>query len=153
MNSKISDPKAFPTDPTTISVSSYASGSMTPTNEAPIAAGPTTIDTSLSQLAGRDWVGKGAGYPETFLHDVRTCFRQMFRIYAHLYHSHWIDPFWHLSLTPDLNSQFVHFYSVGKLYGLLSDKDTVPLQSLIDLFVSNAFIPADAAKSACAITA
>ena len=35
--------------------------------------------------------------PETFLNDCRTCFCQIFRIYAHLYHSHWVDTFWHLS--------------------------------------------------------
>lgn len=159
MNGKIHDPKAFPTEPTTTSSAIYASGSVTtPSSEKPIAVGPTTSSAPLSKLAGRDWVGKSAGFPETFLHDVRTCFRQIFRIYAHLYHSHWVDPFWHISGSSsggytDLNSCFVHFCTVAKLYGLLSDKDAVPMQPLLDIWIANGSIPPDAATSACAITA
>lgn len=154
MNGKIHDPKAFPTEnPTTFS-NAYASGGLnTPHAEMPIAAGPTTVNQPLSTLAGRSWVGKDAGFPETFFHDVKTCFRQIFRIYAHLYHSHWVDPFWHISTTnwTDLNSCFVHFCSVAKLYGLLSDKDAEPMQPLIDIWIANGSIPADAANGACTV--
>ena len=158
MNGKIHDPKAFPTDPSIGNAASYASGGLnTPTEERPIAAGPTNLHASLSTLAGRDWVGKTAGFPETFLNDVRTCFRQIFRLYAHLYHSHWVEPFWHLSGKnnaegwTDLNSSFVHFCSVAKLYGLLSDKDAEPMQPLIDIWTANGSIPSDAANGACAV--
>ena len=157
MNGKIHDPKAFPTEPTTISSTNYASGgASTPTSEKPIAAGPTTINAPLAKLAGRDWVGKEAGFPETFLHDVRTCFRQIFRIYAHVYHSHWVDPFWHISGSnsggyTDLNSCFVHFCTVAKLYGLLAEKDAVPMQPLIDIWITNGSIPPEAANGACAV--
>lgn len=159
MNGKIHDPKAFPTDVVTITSATYASGStITPSSERPIPAGPTTINAPLSKLVGHDWVGKAAGFPESFLHDVRTCFRQIFRIYAHLYHSHWVDPFWHLSGGgsgsggyTDLNSCFVHFCSVAKLYGLLSDKDAAPMKELIEIFVSSGAIPPDAANGACTV--
>ncbi len=156
---KMDDPKAFPTDNITGSSAIYASGSLNTTNSnTPIAAGPTTSTASLSTLAGRNWLGKSAGFPETFYSDIKTCFRQIFRLYAHLYHSHWVDPFWHMSSGSnsngwtDLNSCFVHFITVAKLFGLLSEKDMEPMQPLIDIWVANGSIPADAAKGACAIS-
>lgn len=157
LSGKIHDPKAFPIDqPVQQAASTFASGSLgTPTGERPIAAGPTNLQAPLSTLSGREWFGKKDGFPETFLHDVRTCFRQIFRIYAHLYHSHWIEPFWDLSGTnnsmgwTDLNSCFVQFCTVAKLYGLLSDKDAEPMQPLIDIWITNGSIPADAARGAC----
>lgn len=152
------DPKAFPTDNITGSSTTYASGSLDTTNSnTPIAAGPTTSTASLSTLAGRNWLGKSAGFPEIFYSDIKTCFRQIFRLYAHLYHSHWVDPFWHMSSGSnsngwtDLNSCFVHFITVAKLFGLLSEKDMEPMQPLIDIWIANGSIPADAAKGACTI--
>lgn len=149
---KLADPKAFPTENITGSASTYASGDLNTTNaNTPIAAGPTTLNVPLSTLAGRDWFGKSAGFPETFLGDMKTCCRQMFRLYAHLYHSHWIDPFWHLSKTTDLNSCFVHFLTFTMLFRLLSEKDMEPMQPLIDIWVGNGAIPAEAAKGSMAI--
>ena len=157
---KLGDTRTFPTDPLQPSAAPYASGTLTDANggEKPIAAPPTTLNSPLSTLAGRNWVGKSAGFPENFFTDVRTIFRQIFRIYAHIYHSHWIDPFWHIHNTnppssgwTDLNSCFVHFITVAKLFGLLSDKDLEPMQPLVDIWIANGSIPADAAKSACAV--
>ena len=162
---KIHDPKAFPTDNPSGSpantASTYASGRInTPGSNTPIPAGPTNLSTPLSTLSGtitRDWLGKSAGFPESFFADCKTSFRQIFRLYAHLYHSHWIDPFWHMTNGTnsngwtDLNSCFVHYISVAKLFGLLSDKDMEPMQSLIDLWIQNGSIPEDAARGACTI--
>ena len=159
---KLADTRTFPTDPLAPSAAAYASGSVAVTEEGeePIAAPPTSLNASLSTLSGRNWVGKSAGFPENFFTDVRTIFRQIFRIYAHIYHSHWIDPFWHIHNTnpsssgwTDLNSCFVHFVTVAKLFGLLSDKDLEPMQPLIDIWVSNGSIPPDAANGACAVPA
>ena len=131
MNGKVYDSKAFPTDKPSASSTSVTSG------ETP---------------AGKDWLGKEAGFPESFLADCRTCFRQMFRIYAHLYHDHWVDPFWHLSTGTnsqgwtDLNSCFVHFCTVAKLYGLISEKEAEPMQPLMDIWIANGSIPAEAAR-------
>lgn len=156
---KIHDNRAFPTDsPTGNTTSAYASGGLnTPGANTPIAMGPTTSNAPLSTLAGHDWVGKKGGFPENFFGDVKTSFRQIFRLYAHLYHSHWIDPFWHMSTGSnssgwtDLNSCFVHFISVAKLFGLLSEKDMEPMQPLIDIWIANGSIPADAVNGACTI--
>ena len=155
---KLADPRTFPTDPLSSTAAVYASGNTAEGGDTPIPAGPTNLNTSLSTLSGRMWTGKPAGFPENFFIDVRTIFRQIFRIYAHIYHSHWVDPFWHIHSTnpsssgwTDLNSCFVHFATVAKLFGLLSDKDLEPMQPLIDIWVANGSIPPDAATSACAI--
>ena len=157
---KLSDPRTFPADPLTGTAATYASGGLaTPgATNAPIPAGPTNLNASLAQLAGRDWVGRATGFPENFFTDCRTIFRQIFRIYAHLYHSHWLDPFWHVhNASPpssgwtDLNSCFVHFVTVAMLFGLLSPKDLEPMQPLIDIWVANGSIPHDAAVGACAV--
>ncbi|KAI4144650.1 MAG: hypothetical protein L6R39_004096 [Caloplaca ligustica] len=157
---KIHDPVAFPTDsPFGPASSSFEATypSVVPTTSGssnkPIPAGPTTLNRTLSDLSGRDWFGKSVGFPETFLGDVRTAWRQMFRIYAHLYHSHFVDPFWHLnkSCCPDLNSSFCFFVSVGKLYGLLTDRDLEPMQELINIWVGNGSIPGDCANGAYAV--
>ncbi|KAL8950699.1 MAG: hypothetical protein Q9222_003285 [Ikaeria aurantiellina] len=153
---KIHDPVAFPTDspfgPGAPSFeSSYPStGTKDADNKKPIAAGPTTLNRTLSDLAGRDWVGKAMGFPETFLSDVRTAWRQMFRIYAHLYHAHFMHPFWHIHNpnSSDLNSAFCYFTSVGKLFGLISERDLEPMQELVDIWIANGSIPADCANGA-----
>lgn len=158
---KLTEKSVFPTDTLSSAPTEYPSVTTlnTPGANTPIAMGPTTLTTPLSTLAGHDWVGKSTGFPETFFHDCKLIFRQMFRLYAHTYHSHWIDPFWHLqgngsspsSGWTDLNSCFVHFITVAKLYGLLSDRDMEPMQPLVDIWVANGAIPADAASGACAI--
>lgn len=125
---------------------------MFPTDRIP----PTGV--VITDTSGRNWIGKNAGFPENFFTDTKTIFRQIFRVYAHIYHSHWIDPFWHIhSSNPpssgwtDLNSCFVHFITVAKLFALLSQKDLEPMQPLIDIWISNGSIPPDAANGACAI--
>ncbi|MCJ1372275.1 hypothetical protein MMC20_003498 [Loxospora ochrophaea] len=151
---KIHDPKAFPTDTPSTSASTFASGGLdTPHANTPIPAGPTTIDAPLSALSGSDWIGKNSGFPKTFIDDLKNIFRQMFRFYAHLYHSHFTEPFYHLPTgMADLNSSFLHFMSVAKLFGLLNDKDTVPMQPLIDYWIASSFIPAEAARGDCSVT-
>ncbi|MCJ1478625.1 hypothetical protein MMC13_007306 [Lambiella insularis] len=156
---KLNDNKLFPTNPLNASASDYPSnGLSTPGSRTPIPMPPTASDAPLSTLAGRDWIGKQTGFPENFFTDLKTIFRQMFRLYAHTYHSHWIDPFWNIqSSNPpssgwtDLNSLFVHFISVSKLFGLLTERDMEPMQPLIDIWVANGSIPADAAAGACAV--
>ncbi|KAI9819972.1 MAG: hypothetical protein M1827_006542 [Pycnora praestabilis] len=148
---KIDNPNLFPTDSTGIAASSYASGGLnTPGSSTPIAAGPTTLSTPLATLAGRDWIGKASGFPEIFYEDCKNIMRQMFRCYAHLYWGHWIDPFYHLGRTQHLNSCFMHFITVAKLFDLLSEKDMEPMQPLIDIWIANKSISADAMPSSSA---
>ena len=158
INGKLLDEKAYPIAPLSNASSTFASnGTNTPGGNTPIAMGPTTLNVSMSQLAGHDWVGKAVGFPESFFNDLRSLMRQIFRLYAHIYHAHWVEPFWHLTIGSsgsswtDLNSCFVHFVTVVKLFGLLTVKDLEPMQPLIDIWISNGSIPPDAATGACTI--
>jgi Mob1/phocein family protein len=143
--SKIHDPVMFPTDPVQGSPYTYASGDVsTPPAAPPIAAGPTNLNTSLTTVSGQDWIGKSSSFPQTFYKDCQGIMKQMFRCYAHLYHGHWLDPFWHLNKYEILNMCFVHFVTVAKYYRLVADKEMEPMQPLIDLFVKQEKIPPEA---------
>ncbi|KAI9722218.1 MAG: hypothetical protein M1812_001690 [Candelaria pacifica] len=148
VNSKVHNPAIFPTDSASLTThsagSTYASGSLSSPQSAPIAAGPTSLTTPLSTLAGSDWIGKSSGFPETFPKTCCDIMRQMFRCYAHLYWSHWTEPFYHLNQNRQLNSCFVHFMTVAKLFGMLTDKDVEPMQPLIDIWLRTKAIPAEA---------
>lgn len=67
-------------------------------------------------------------------------YKQMFRCYAHLYWQHWLT-FWDTSSHRELNTCFVHFVNVGRIFGLFTDKDTEPMQPLIDLWVRQGVLP------------
>jgi hypothetical protein len=142
---KINDPSIFPTDTTFSSTSSssvYASGGTnTPHSEVPIRAGPTSLNAPLSSLAGREWLGKASGFPENFEGDIKSIYRQMMRCYAHIYHGHWLEPFWNLSAYKELNTCFIHFINVGKLFGLIGDKEIEPMQPLVDLWLAKGWLP------------
>ena len=87
-----------------------------------------------------DWVGKASGFPQSFESDIRNLYRQMFRCYAHIYHSHWLL-FYHMSAYKELNTCFIHFVNVGRLWDLLSEKDMKPMQPLIDIWLGKNLIP------------
>ncbi|KAI8650241.1 hypothetical protein NCS56_01476700 [Fusarium sp. Ph1] len=57
--------------------------------------------TPLSQLTNPgepEWIGKRSGFPDKFIDICQMIFRQMFRVYAHLYWAHFTEPFYHLNL-------------------------------------------------------
>lgn len=146
---KIHDPNVFPTDPPpNVSNTSYISGdSSNPASAStPIAAPPTNLNQPMSTLAGNpnEWIGKPSGFPPNFYQDVKSIMKQMFRCYAHLYHCHWDNPFWHINRHLELNSCFVHFITVAMYYDLLPKKDMEPLQGLVDIFVNQGIIPREA---------
>lgn len=64
----------------------------------------------------------------------------MFRSYAHLYHGHWLEPFYHLGIYRELNTSFVHFINVGKLHDLLEDNDIKPMKPLVDIWISKGLV-------------
>lgn len=65
----------------------------------------------------------------------------MFRAYAHLYHAHFVDPFYHLSLEKQLNSCFSHFLLTATTLDLLRAQDLEPMQPLVDLWAANGTFP------------
>lgn len=72
----------------------------------------------------------------------------MMRCYAHLYHGHWVEPYWHLNSHKELNTCFIHFINVGKLFNLLGDKEMEPMQPLIDLWLAKGLLPQQAQAQA-----
>ncbi|KAK4634989.1 Maintenance of ploidy protein mob2 [Fulvia fulva] len=86
------------------------------------------------------WLGKSSGFPQRFETEVKMMYKQMFRIYAHLYWQHWLQ-FWDLSSHTHLNTCFIHFINVGRIFGLLTEKDTEAMQPLIDLWIARGDIP------------
>ncbi|KAI6822110.1 Mob1/phocein [Hortaea werneckii] len=120
VNGKIQDPNIFPTE-------SFASAPPLPSSSQ-TAADPT------------HWLGKTSGFPQRFEVEVRNMYKQMFRCYAHLYWTHWLF-FYHTSSIRELNTCFMHFISVGRLYGLLSERDMEPMQPLIDIWLKQGVLP------------
>jgi hypothetical protein len=148
--SKIHDPVMFPTEtvqgaPQTFASQNLTSGdAFTPSTTTPTPAGATNPNSSGTTVAGQDWIGKSSGFPPTFYKDCQGIMKQMFRCYAHLYHGHWVDPFWNLNRHEMLNMAFVHFITVAKYYRLVAEKEMEPMQPLIDLFVKQEKIPPEA---------
>jgi hypothetical protein len=138
--SKIHDPVMFPTDkingiPNTFALNEISGGNPS----TPSAPGAVPENASAEE-----WIGKSSGFPQTFYKDCQGIMKQMFRCYAHLYHAHWLNPFWHINKHDILNMCFVHFITVAKYYKLVSDKEMEPMQPLIDLFIKQQRIPPEA---------
>lgn len=75
----------------------------------------------------------GGAFPPNFVKDCKNIARQMFRIFAHIYHNHF-DKIVHLSLEAHWNSFFAHFISLCKEFSLLDRKEMEPLVPLIENF-------------------
>ncbi|KAA8904257.1 hypothetical protein TRICI_005567 [Trichomonascus ciferrii] len=76
---------------------------------------------------------QGVPFPAHFMGVTKNIYRQMFRIFAHIYHNHF-DKIIHLSLEAHWNSFFAHFISFGKTFDLADPNDLVPLAQLIEAF-------------------
>jgi hypothetical protein len=154
ISGKIDNTDIFPTDPAGVSFANntgvpgiasptYASGGLnTPGGNSPMPTGPTNLSASLAQLSGPgDWIGKSSGFPQEFFDVCQTIFRQMFRVYAHLYWAHFIEPFYHLNLDKHLNSCFSHFVLTATALDMLKPHELEPMQPLIDLWAANGTFP------------
>lgn len=78
-------------------------------------------------------VKSGGVFPANFLKDCKNISRQMFRIFAHIYHNHF-ETLVHLSLEAHWNSFFGHFISFVKEFNLFDRTEMEPLLPLIDDF-------------------
>ncbi|KZL73988.1 maintenance of ploidy protein Mob2 (Mob1/phocein family protein) [Colletotrichum tofieldiae] len=128
ISGKIDDTNIFPTDPSGVS---YAHN-------------PAITTTPLSQLTNPgepDWIGKRSGFPQNFIDVCQTIFRQMFRVYSHLYWAHFVEPFYHLNLEKSLNSCFSHFILTATALDMLKPHELEPMQPLIDLWAANGTFP------------
>ncbi|GAB7348593.1 hypothetical protein MBLNU459_g6977t1 [Dothideomycetes sp. NU459] len=115
---KITDQSLFPTDTFSNSLPSITQG---------------------QDNASQTWLGKSSNFPPHFATEIRNIYRQMLRCYAHIYHSHWLE-FWHLGAYKELNTCFIHFVNVGRLFGLLGEKELEPMGPLIDIWVEKGWL-------------
>ncbi|KAK3393722.1 Mob1/phocein [Podospora didyma] len=133
ISGKIDDTKIFPSEASGVS---YAHNSQI---------------TTVSLLNGPDeWVGKRSGFPKEFFSICQTIFLQMFRVYAHLYWAHFVEPFYHLNLEKQLNSCFSHFVLTATALDLLKPQELEPMQPLIDLWAANGTFPPGSKAYECA---
>ncbi|KAL0578163.1 Maintenance of ploidy protein mob2 [Marasmius crinis-equi] len=64
----------------------------------------------------------GQDFPQTFPSTVKHVYRQLLRVFAHIYHAHY-HQILHLRSEPHFNSLFAHFLAFGREYELLEMKD------------------------------
>ncbi|KAK0617907.1 Mob1/phocein [Bombardia bombarda] len=139
ISSKIDDDRIFPTDPSGVSYAdnpAFCSAPEPQQQQQP----PQQPGHPPHQAQKLDWVGKRSGFPQNFLETCQTIFRQMFRVYAHLYWSHFDDMF-RLDLEKAMNSCFSHFVLTATTLSLLKKSDLEPMQPLIDLWAALGTFP------------
>ncbi|KAJ8593488.1 hypothetical protein M405DRAFT_839190 [Rhizopogon salebrosus TDB-379] len=91
-------------------------------------AAPTYIDyvmTWIQNLLDDETVfptKSGHDFPQSFPATVKHVYRQLLRVFAHIYHAHY-PQILHLRSEPHFNSLFAHFLAFGREYELLDIKD------------------------------
>lgn len=70
----------------------------------------------------------GEPFPATFEDIVKTIFKRLFRIYAHMYWSH-LDKIQELGAEKHLNTCFKHFCYFTAEFNLIDQKELAPLQA------------------------
>jgi MOB kinase activator 1 len=64
----------------------------------------------------------GQDFPASFPSTVKHVYRQLLRVFAHIYYAHYAQIL-HLRSEPHFNSLFAHFLAFGREYELLDVKD------------------------------
>ncbi|KAF7314529.1 hypothetical protein MKEN_00926100 [Mycena kentingensis (nom. inval.)] len=64
----------------------------------------------------------GHDFPQSFPSTVKHIYRQLLRVFAHIYHAHF-EQILHLRSEPHFNSLFAHFLAFGAEFELLELKD------------------------------
>jgi len=73
----------------------------------------------------------GVPFPKTFRETVRNIFKRLFRVYAHIYHSHFAKIV-ALGEEAHLNTSFKHFIYFVQEFTLVEKKEIAPLAELIE---------------------
>lgn len=73
----------------------------------------------------------GAPFPKNFPDVVRKIFTRLFRVYAHIYHSHF-QQICTLGAEAHLNTCFKHFIYFTGAFGLVKREEQAPLGELVD---------------------
>lgn len=72
----------------------------------------------------------GTPFPKTFGNIVKTIFKRLFRVYAHIYHSHF-QTVVVLQAEAHLNTCFKHFIFFVHEFDLIKSEEQAPLSDLI----------------------
>mmetsp|Transcript_61659 Transcript_61659/g.133930 ORF Transcript_61659/g.133930 Transcript_61659/m.133930 type:complete len:97 (+) Transcript_61659:447-737(+) len=72
----------------------------------------------------------GVPFPRDFRPRVSTIFKRLFRVYAHIYHTH-LDRIVELGAEPHLNTCFKHFTLFILEFGLVDKKELAVLGELM----------------------
>lgn len=86
-------------------------------------------------------------FPDHFVPSVKTIFKRLFRVYAHMYFSHF-DTIVSLKVEAHLNTCFKHFIYFVREFELVESKELAPLHDLIETLWRK-----DARKAAAAAAA
>lgn len=74
---------------------------------------------------------EGTPFPRTFRNNIEVICKKLFRIYAHMYYSHF-EQMKKLEIDTRLNSSFRHFYLFIKEFRLVDPQSMDPLKDLIE---------------------
>lgn len=78
----------------------------------------------------------GVPFPDNFRDICSNIFRRLFRVYGHIYHSHF-EPVEALQAAPHLNTCFKHLVYFVLEFNLIPNKqEMAPLQELIDQMIA-----------------
>lgn len=79
----------------------------------------------------------GVPFPENFQEICSNIFRRLFRVYGHIYHSHF-EEIVSLQAQPHLNTCFKHFVYFVYEFNLIPNKqEMAPMQEFIDELMAN----------------
>jgi len=78
-------------------------------------------------------ISLGVAFPDNFQSLIKIIFKRLFRVYAHIYHSHF-KHIMSLGLESHLNTCFKHFIYFVDEFKLVDSKDLAPLAELIQEF-------------------
>lgn len=77
----------------------------------------------------------GVPFPSNFQDVVKTIFKQLFRVYAHIYHSHF-QKIVRLKEEAHLNTCFKHFVLFTSEFRLIDKGELAPLYDLVESIVA-----------------
>jgi len=82
-------------------------------------------------------IDENAKFPKNFMPKVKDIYKRLFRLYAHIYYSHF-DKIDKIGAKAHLNTCFKHFVFFILEFKLVDDKDLAPLKNFIDKFKDEA---------------
>ncbi|KAJ3305042.1 Maintenance of ploidy protein mob2 [Kappamyces sp. JEL0829] len=78
----------------------------------------------------------GSEFPRDFLATIRNIFKHLFRVLAHIYHSHF-EVIVGLTQESHLNTLFSHFVCFAREFDLIEKRELASMAELIEIFESS----------------